>query len=304
MINLRYHIVSLTAVFLALGLGILTGTTVIDQEVVKGLRANTRALQTDLNEKRDQVGRLERQVDLYEGFSDAVVPPLLQGTLAGRAVVVLSDDQTSGDLVRTISDTVTLAGAKRPARVGLTERWALEQPATAQQLANVLGTSTTDREDLISEAATRLAERLAGTGDATAQSDLIKRLEDSGFLDVDDLPQSGTFPAANALVVVVTSGAEGAVPDEDAFFMPLMRRLSAARIVGVAEAMGVPRSLAEKVRGDRALSRAVCTIDHVDTVAGRLSLAYALRDVVLGRPAGHYGIRGGAQGVAPDVKAA
>jgi hypothetical protein len=304
MINLRYHIVSLTAVFLALGLGILTGTTVIDQEVVKGLRANTRALQADLDEMRTQIGDLDRQVDLYEGFADAVVPPLLQGILAGRAVVVLSDEQTSGDLIRAIADTVTLAGAKRPARIGLTDRWTLEQPATSQQLANILGTTTTAREDLISEAATRIAERIAGSGDPRAQGDLLNALEDSGFIDVDDLPQAGAFPAANAVVVVVTSGADGAVPDEDGFFMPLLRRLSAARVVGVAEAMGVPRSLAEKVRGDRALSRAVCTIDHLDTVAGRLSLAYALRDVTLGRPAGHFGVRGGAQGVAPDVKAA
>lgn len=304
MINLRYHIVSLTAVFLALGLGILTGTTVIDQEVVKGLRNNTRALQADLDEMRGQRDALQTQVDLFEGFSDVVVPSLLQGILAGRAVVVVSDQQTPGDLVRSIADTVALAGAKRPTRVALTDRWALEQPATAQQLANILSTTTTAKEDLVAEAATRIAERLAGTGDPRAQGDLLNALEDSGFLDVDDLPQAGSFPASNALVVVVTSGADGAVPDEDGFFMPLLRRLSASRVVGVAEAMGVPRSLAEKVRGDRALARSVCTVDHVETVAGRLSLAYALRDVTLGRAAAHYGVRGGAQGVAPDVKAA
>jgi hypothetical protein len=301
MINLRYHIVSLTAVFLALGLGILTGTTVIDQEVVKGLRANTRALQNDLNEMRDQVTRLERQVDLYEGFSDAVVPPLLQGVLAGRAVVVLADRNAPGDLVRTLSDTLTLAGAKRPTRITFGERWALEQPATLQQLANVLGVASDSREELVTQAATRVAERLAGSSDPRSRSDLISSLEDSGFLDVDDLPP-GAFPAANALIVVITSGEDAAIPDEDAFFMPLLRRLSAARVVGVAEAMGVPRSLADKVRGDRELARDVCTVDHADTVAGRLSIAYALRDMTLGRPAVHYGVRGGAAAVAPDVR--
>lgn len=301
MINLRYHIVSLTAVFLALGLGILTGTTVIDQEVVKGLRANTRALQKDLGEIRDQRNALQAQVDLFEDFSDAVVPPLLQGLLAGRAVVVLADRNAPADLVRTLSDTLTLAGAKRPTRITFGERWALEQPATLQQLGNVLGVTSNSREDLVTQAATRIAERLAGSSDPRARSDLISSLEDSGFLDVDDLPP-GTFPAANALVVVVTSGADGAIPDEDAFFMPLLRRLSAARVVAVAEATSVPRSLAEKVRGDGTLARDVCTVDHADTVAGRLSIAYALRDMTLGRSAAHYGVRGGASAVAPDVR--
>ncbi|TMK19625.1 MAG: copper transporter, partial [Actinobacteria bacterium] len=48
MINLRYHIVSLAATFLAFGLGILAGTTVIDQGLVSSLRQNTSALERDL----------------------------------------------------------------------------------------------------------------------------------------------------------------------------------------------------------------------------------------------------------------
>ena len=38
MINLRYHVVSLVAVFLALGVGVLMGSTVIDRVTVDQLR--------------------------------------------------------------------------------------------------------------------------------------------------------------------------------------------------------------------------------------------------------------------------
>ena len=41
MINLRYHIVSLAAAFLAFGLGILAGTTVISDRLVEQLQGNT-----------------------------------------------------------------------------------------------------------------------------------------------------------------------------------------------------------------------------------------------------------------------
>jgi len=37
MINFRFHLVSLIAVFLALGLGILVGSTVVDQVIVDRL---------------------------------------------------------------------------------------------------------------------------------------------------------------------------------------------------------------------------------------------------------------------------
>lgn len=303
MINLRYHIVSLTAVFLALGLGVLAGTTVIDQRVVESLEANTRALQRTIDSKETEIGELKSQVALLEGLTDAVVPSLLRGRLPGASVALLTDGQVPGEVVGTISETLILAGARRATRLAFSDRWKLDQPATAQQLAAVLGSTDTDRDALITEAASRLATRLAGSGDARAEGDLIRALENSGFVDVTDLP-TGAFPASDTLVVVVTSGAEDSSPDEDAFFVPLLRKLSSSRLIGVVEPMNAQRSFAEKIRGDRSLSQVVSTIDHVDTPAGRLSLVYALRDRVRGRPAEHFGVREGAGSVAPDVGAA
>lgn len=304
MINLRYHIVSLSAVFLALGLGILAGTTVIDQEVVKRLEGNTRALERDLQEVRVNVSALEREIGVWEGFGRAVVPSLLQGRLAGRGVVLVADRGTPADLLRDLSDTFALAGANRPTRVLLTDRWKLDQAATVQQLASAVGAGNVPREEVLARAANRLAARLGGSSDPRADRDLIRILENSGFLDVDDLPDAGAFPTANALVVVVTSGAENAVPDEDTFFIPFLRVITSRRIVGVAEPTGAVRSMAEKVRGDRPLARSICTVDHADTVAGRLSLVYALRDLGAGNVAAHYGVRNGADGVTPDLRSA
>src|SRR5438876_572478 len=43
LISFRYHVVTIVAVFLALGLGVLAGTTVLDQGLVKNLKARTDA---------------------------------------------------------------------------------------------------------------------------------------------------------------------------------------------------------------------------------------------------------------------
>ena len=40
MINLRYHIVSIVAVFLALGIGVLMGSTIVDRAIVSTLRSS------------------------------------------------------------------------------------------------------------------------------------------------------------------------------------------------------------------------------------------------------------------------
>ncbi|MEX2421373.1 MAG: copper transporter, partial [Actinomycetota bacterium] len=63
MISFRYHIVTIVAVFLALGLGVLAGTTVIDQQIVDGLRAQ-------IVQANRQVGELQADVDALSGAHD------------------------------------------------------------------------------------------------------------------------------------------------------------------------------------------------------------------------------------------
>lgn len=306
MVNLRYHIVSLTAVFLAMGLGILAGTTVIDQRVVSGLEANTRALRNDLDRARANVSDLQEQLDTWDRFGAAIEPPLLDGLLGGRAVVLLADRRVPGKILSELTEALTFANAKRPTRLTLTDKWSLAAPAAVEQLALALRVNSTSADEVISQAAARIGSRLGASGNPRADGDLIRALTDADFLDVDDLPGSGPFPAANALVIVISSGDEEEVPALDDFFVPMLETLSASRIVAVAEPSSAERnrSLAELVRGDRDIARSVCTIDHADTVAGRLSIVYGLRDLAAGKPAAHYGLRGGATAVAPDVRPA
>jgi hypothetical protein len=300
-INLRYHIVSLAAAFLAFGLGVLAGTTVINQGLVRNLEQNTRALRDEIARLDAQAGGLAKQVDLWERFGESVVPPLLRGRLAGRSVVLLAHREAPGDLLDELTQAMTLANARRPTRLTLTGAWALADRAATQRLADALGVPAGPAPALTAIAAVRLGARLGGSSDARRHDDLLRRLERAGFLEVTDLPDAGPFPAANAVVVAVPSPARGQVPDEDGFWLPLLRELAATRIVAVAEPMAAAESLAERVRGDRELARTVGTVDHADTVAGRLSLVYALHDAAEGRPADHYGTRGGATAVAPAV---
>ena len=70
MINLRYHIVSLVAVFLALALGIVMGSTVIDKAIVDELRDRVDSV-SDRAAKTDGENRtLRGQLDVMRGFAD------------------------------------------------------------------------------------------------------------------------------------------------------------------------------------------------------------------------------------------
>jgi len=301
MINLRYHIVSLAAVFLAFGLGILAGTTVIDQGLVSQLRRNTVALEKDLNAVRGNTSDLQRQLDVWNQFEKSISQSVLQGRLAGRAVVLVVDKKVPGSLISQLAEAFRLSNAKRPTRLTLTDKWKLDSTEEIGQLRRALGISTAERDRVTEEAAARIGARLGGSSDARADGDAIKALTDAGFLDLADLPATGPFPAANAVVVVLSSGDPQEAPSPDGFFVPLLKALSSARIVAAAEPTTADQSIAELVRGDRSMSRSVCTVDHLDTFAGRLSLVYGLRDLVVGRAARHFGVRSGATAVAPTL---
>lgn len=59
MINFRYHVVSLVAVFLALAVGIVMGSTVIDRAIVDGLRNRIDTANKNTEEKRAENDQLK-----------------------------------------------------------------------------------------------------------------------------------------------------------------------------------------------------------------------------------------------------
>jgi hypothetical protein len=63
MINLRYHIVSLTAVFLAIGIGLTLGSTFLDRATVDNLQGQLESLETRLQERDEQIDELEQGRD-------------------------------------------------------------------------------------------------------------------------------------------------------------------------------------------------------------------------------------------------
>jgi hypothetical protein len=99
MISFRYHLVSIVAVFLALALGVLLGTTVVNQGLIDDLNRRTDAAVKRVDELNDQVRDLEGQVRTWEAFGAVAQPLLVDGQLVGRqAVIATMDDVNAVDV--------------------------------------------------------------------------------------------------------------------------------------------------------------------------------------------------------------
>ena len=90
MIDFRYHLVSLIAVFLAVALGIVIGTTALNAPILEDLEGEVAALAEDKRELETQTQELQAQVDTGDAFGQAVAPALVAGSLAGRSVVLVA----------------------------------------------------------------------------------------------------------------------------------------------------------------------------------------------------------------------
>ena len=62
MINFRYHVVSLTAVFLALAIGLVVGTAALNGPVADSLKDRVNALSKNNEQLRESVNNMETEV--------------------------------------------------------------------------------------------------------------------------------------------------------------------------------------------------------------------------------------------------
>ena len=97
MFDIRYHISSLVAVFLALSIGILIGSTIIgDDLLINEQRQMIDRLEQDFVSLRKQIksaqGELafkRHMVGLYEQFAQEVFPVFARGRLEGRTFAII-----------------------------------------------------------------------------------------------------------------------------------------------------------------------------------------------------------------------
>ena len=323
MINFRYHLVSLVAVFLALGIGVIMGTAVIDSAVVDRLESQQDGLEDDINAVRDENGRLRDELGELRGASDQLAEEgsqrLLDGALEGAPVLVVGirgvDDEGLDDLTSIIQT----ADADYQGTLWLTDRFLLDDEDERRDLAEVLGFNDfATAGSLRSAAVNRLTGVLRQEAPAEGPADpgaeapaeeigIVTQLREAGFVDLDGLEDDAVPSLPAGTRVVVLSGRGNDVPDED-LALPLVRSLVRERgDVPPAPVLAVEATpdtgegedtWLVPIRDDDDLAAAVSTVDNIDEFAGRLAAVLAVQDLAAPRY-GHYGRGEGAQRLLP-----
>ena len=109
--GLKYHVVTIAAIFFALTIGLVVGSLIVSPRVADRQQRAIGRLQTTLNQ--DNIS-LRQKLKQWEAFGDRVSPVLLKGRLAGTPVAVIQTGDYPDALTR-VREALQLADARLPA---------------------------------------------------------------------------------------------------------------------------------------------------------------------------------------------
>jgi Copper transport outer membrane protein, MctB len=334
MINFRFHIVSLTAVLLALGIGLVLGTTFLDEATVDQLHNQLDGLETDLDAAQarndEQQSRISAFEDETEQLGIQLGERLYPGQLQGDPVLVVSTRGVDQGLVDGVVTTLAQADAELVGVWWLTDRLALDDESEVADLAGALGLSTDDTDRLRRHLAVQLADVLFGAADvpvdpdeivdapdpgqtAPAEPPVLSRLREAGFVAY-QLPDGVDGDVVRLppweLRIVVVDGADGSVAARDVL-VPVLQDLTTDGPMPVVAAQPTVLTgdeidedtqphLVTEVRDDDTLAERISTVDNLDRVSGRVATVLAAVDAVPGDVTiGSYGSGDGADRLLP-----
>lgn len=305
MINFRFHIVSLIAVFLALALGIVMGATVVNRAIVDRLNDRIDTVEKNANARKAENDQLRSEVGQLEGYIDNSKDFAVTGRLNGVTVATVATRGVDDDAVKDTVQLAQQAGARDVGILWLEEKLSLGDDEAVRELGQIVGRPGESAKPTRDAAWSALAARLAAGAAAPGTPDVIEALDNGGFVSFEAVGSQagdnfslGTFPGAGAEALLV-DGTNGAVAANDVV-EPLTRQLVANQVRVVAAEVFSDRdggpdrgAILAGIRKNDDLSQIVSTVDDLDLVEGRVAAVLALGDLSRG-VVGQYGHGAGA----------
>ena len=314
MIDFRYHLVSIIAVFLALAVGIVVGTAALNGPIQDGLR---RSIQEQAQDKRvleGEVRDLQAQVAASDEFATALAPQLVGKALADERVLLVTTPQTPDELVERLRPVLVDAGAVITGVLQV--RDALGEPAQRQLLEDLVAQVVPAGLDLpdgkaVERATAELAAALAtpARGKSVEISEaqaVLSAFEEANLVQFDG--DGGTLSQATLAVVMSGPAPIGDAEDSQTAQREAILSLAAAlddrargAVVAGPATSATARGLVGALRADSSRAAEVSGVDNADRGIGQVAVVLALAEQARGG-SGQYGA--GPRATAPLPSAA
>ena len=305
MLTFRYHLVTIVAVFLALAIGIVVGSTFVGPSVVESLRNQVEDVSDTLDERKAANDRLTAENEHLDESLGEASPWAVDGRLDGRSVLVVADRGVGESVLEQTDELLQQAGATTPGTLWIDPAFALDDEDEREALAAAIEVDAGDAATLQRQAWRRTLRALS-TG--AAPDGATQALIDAGFFSFSPVGEGAnelTDLADDQFQVLLVSGTGSDL--ESTAHLAVMTDVLVER--------GQPAVLAEEfrpvedgagqgdlvalVRDDAVRAAAISTVDDLASPSGRLAAVLAEAEAGQGE-VGHYGIGDGAEGPMPE----
>ena len=329
MIDFRYHLVSIVAVFLALAVGIVLGSTELRGAAFSALDRTSSALSAKLEAADNQNSALQQQVQGDRQFAQAAEPVLLKHLLDSKRVVIVTTPGASSGVVNGIKTVLSDAGATVSGQVALSSKFAdtsasnlslldqLTQQATPsgmtltngspqQQAAQVLAAALVSKTSNSGSGNNKSGNgnNNSGNGNSSISSQdaqtIVSSFSAGQFISVSGHPTSGA-----TLAVIVTPASAPQDGNSDPVNQAVVAlaqefgQASQATVVTGSSAGSGQGSAISAVRSSGAANNAA-TVDDADSVVGQIVAVQALEQQMNGHKPGSFGTQSNANSAGPS----
>jgi hypothetical protein len=314
MIDFRYHLVSIVAVFLALGLGLVLGSTELAPKVARGLQNTSRAEQNQIDSLLATQRQLRQELGRNQEFVQAAEHELVGKLLAGQRVVIVAAPGAPGQVVTAISQLLTnVAGATVTGQLEFQQNLFDPSSSTQQNLTALAGelaqpgTTLDPQVSPIAQVGQVLAsailtkdttgQPLAGQRDPTI-STVLNGFAGGGFLTVSNAPSTRA-----TLAVVVIPDSPPSQNDSNRGSQELVtlaqqfEQAGEGTVVVGSENGAGPGSAIDVMRNGR--SAQMSSVDGADTPIGQIIVVEALAEQLNG-VSGSWGTASTAEAAGPS----
>ena len=309
MIDFRYHIVSIVAIFFALGAGVVLGAGPL-----KGTASEVVAAQADkdrqqLADARDELTQMKALDKYRDDYVAKVTAGLTDGKLTGKHVAIVTMPNADGDMTNALQDQVEQSGGQVTTRVTLDsklfdagQRQLVESLVTQLVVADInfpADSTTYQRAGLI------LARGIAAKEEGkTADADSTKVISGLTGSKLLSLKPSQVKDRAS-LILVVAAKPPTPAPDNSSYNDPVDFIEGLDQGSGGVVVAGMPESaqnggLLKTLRSDSDATKIVSSVDVANLPAGQATVVFSLAEQAGGK-AGQYGAIDAKNGVAPSA---
>ena len=305
MINFRYHIVSLMAVFIALSVGIAVGVS-LSPSVDQGLLQQAAQDRKQVTDLRAELDRRKALDDYRNAYDEQVGAAVTAGVLNGQRVAMVAMPDAPTDVLRNISNAVVGAGGTVVREVKVNAE--AFDPARAEEVTGALTAyfGPLGLNDTMSPA-TRLGVALGRSIGSKEMADrdalaiaVGESLEKRGLVTI-----SKESAAQAQLIIVLTTRASDPPPPSEELTAHVQFDVGLTTRAGVV--LAGPNS--EEIQGTDVLAArsdptavdSLSTVDVADLSSGVTTVVLAGKERLLGRPSQHYGALAKADAPLPEL---